>query len=444
MLFSRRLMLGLAIAGTLAGAVAFPAFAGEGPTEIDLFFPVPVDGKLARDMGTLIKEFNDGHPDIKATAVYTGSYDDTLIKTRASIKAGKPPSAVIMSANFLLDMQIENELTNLDSLIAADGSTKEKFLGQFFPALQGNAVIDRSVYGVPFHNSTPLLYINADKAKEAGLDPSKPPQTWAELTDWAKKLTKREGDKVTQWGIAIPCAYDYCGWMMETLTMSNGGRYYNEEFGGEVYYDTPSMLGALTWWNDLVSKHKVHPPGATPGPAVSTSFISGNAAMMMLSTGSLTYVRENAKFNYKVAFIPRNVRNAVPIGGASLIIPAGVDADKQKAAWTLIKWMTSPEKSAWWSRATGYFAPNMAAYKTSDMIEFLTKNPDAKTAVEQLDVAKPWFATYKTVPVRKNLEDEVMLVLNGKKQPKEALVAAQKAADETLKPYNAETSLKLP
>ena len=259
MLFTRRLMLGLAMAGSMAGALAFPAMA-EGPTEIDLFFPVPVDGKLARDMGTLIKEFNDGHPDIKATAVYTGSYDDTLIKTRASIKAGKPPAAVIMSANFLLDMQIENELTNLDSLIAADGTTKDKFLGQFFPALQGNAVIDRSVYGVPFHNSTPLLYINADQAKEAGLDPNKPPQTWAELTDWAKKLTKREGDKVTRWGIAIPCAYDYCGWMMETLTMTNGGRYYNEEFGGEVYYDTPSMLGALTWWNDLVNKHKVHRP----------------------------------------------------------------------------------------------------------------------------------------------------------------------------------------
>ena len=148
-------------------------------------------------------------------------------------------------------------------------------------------------------------------------------------------------------------------------------------------------------------------PGPQPGPAVSTSFISGNASMMMLSTGSLTFVRDNAKFSYKVAFIPRNVRNAVPIGGASLIVPAGLKADKQKAAWTLIKWMTSPEKSGWWSRATGYFAPNMAAYKTPDMVEFLNKNPDAKTAVEQLDVAKPWFATYKTVPVRKTLEDEV-------------------------------------
>ena len=439
MLFSRRLALGL----TIAGALVFPAFA-EGPAEIDLFFPVPVDGKLARDMGTLIKEFNETHPAIKATAVYTGSYDDTLIKTRAAIKAGKPPAAVIMSANFLLDMQIENELTKRDPLIAADGTTKAQVLGQFFPALSGNAVINRSVYGVPFQNSTPLLYINAEHAKEAGLDPDKPPQTWAELTEWAKKLTKREGDKVTRWGIAIPCAYDYCGWMMETLTMSNGGRYYNEEFGGEVYYDTPSMLGALSWWNDLIAKHKVHAPGATPGPAVSTSFISGNASMMMLSTGSLTYVRDNAKFPYKVAFIPRNVRNAVPIGGASLVQPRGLDEAKRAAGWTLIKWLTAPEQSGWWSRATGYFAPNMGAYKLPEMTEFLAKNPDAKIAIDQLAYAKPWFATYKTVAVRKAMEDELQAMLAGKKTPKEAAAAAQRAADEIMRPYVERTALKMP
>ena len=60
------------------------------------------------------------------------------------------------------------------------------------------------------------------------------------------------------------------------------------------------------------------------------------------------------------------------------------------------------------------------------MKEFLAKNPDAKTAVDQLDYAKPWFATYKTVAVRKAIEDELQAVLSGKKQPKEALVAAQK------------------
>ena len=59
----------------------------------------------------------------------------------------------------------------------------------------------------------------------------------------------------------MPSNYDYGGWILTALTMSNGGQYYNEDYGGEVYYDTPSMLGAMTFWNDLVFKHKVHPAG---------------------------------------------------------------------------------------------------------------------------------------------------------------------------------------
>jgi sn-glycerol 3-phosphate transport system substrate-binding protein len=424
--------------GLVAGTAAHAA------TEVELFFPVPVDGKLARDMSAMIKEFNEKHPDIKAVPVYTGNYDETLIKTRAAIKAGKPPAAVIMSANFLTDLKIEGEIAALDDLITASGKSSEQFMGQFFPALHGNAVLDRKVYGVPFHNSTPLLYYNVDHFKEAGLDPDKPPKTWAELVVAARKLVKREGDRVTRWGIMVPSNYDYGGWMLTALTMSNGGKYYNEDYGGEIYYDTPSMLGALTFWGDLVHKHKVHPAGEQKGPGVSTAFLSGQASMMLLSTGSLTHIRDNAKFPYKVAFVPMNVRNAVAIGGASLVMPVGLDDAKRKAGWTLIAWMTAPEKSGWWSRATGYFAPNMGAYALPEMKEFLAKNPDAKIAVEQLAFAKSWFATYKTVAVRKAIEDELHAVLAGKKQPKEAVVAAQKTADEILRPYVERTALNLP
>ncbi len=74
----------------------------------------------------------------------------------------------------------------------------------------------------------------------------------------------------------------------------------------------------------------------------------------------------------------------------------------------------------------------------------MVKNPDAKTAIDQLAYAQSWFATYKTVPVRKALEDEVQAMLSGKKSPKEALVAAQKSADDILWPYVCQTSLKLP
>ncbi|HML14087.1 MAG TPA: ABC transporter substrate-binding protein [Xanthobacteraceae bacterium] len=413
-------------------------------TDIDLFFPVPVDGQLARDMATLIKQFNAAHPDIRATPVYTGSYDETLIKTRSATQAGKPPAAVIMSANFLTDLVIEDEIVAFDDLIARDGGSDEKFMGQFFPALHANAVIDRKVYGVPFQNSTPLLYYNADQFREAGLDPDRAPQTWDDLVAAARKLTRREGERVTRWGILMPSNYDYGGWILSALTMANGGRYFNEEYGGEIYYDTPTTLGALTFWSDLVHKHKVHAAGEQKAPAISTAFLSGQVSMMLLSTGSLTHIRTNAKFPYKVAFVPKNVRNAVPIGGASLVQPRGLDETRRAAGWTLIKWLTAPEQSGWWSRATGYFAPNMGAYKLPEMEEFLAKNPDAKIAIDQLAYAKPWFATYKTVAVRKAMEDELQAVLAGKKAPKEAVAEAQRAADEVMRPYVERTALKVP
>jgi sn-glycerol 3-phosphate transport system substrate-binding protein len=96
------------------------------------------------------------------------------------------------------------------------------------------------------------------------------------------------------------------------------------------------------------------------------------------------------------------------------------------------------------AHANGYFAPNMSAYEIQEMKDVLSKNPVAKVGVDQLSFAKPWSATYKTVPVRKALEDEVQAVLSGKKQPKDAMIAAQKAADDILRPYLEQTALKLP
>lgn len=229
----------------LAAALTFGLGSGvaHAATEIEMFFPVPVEGKLAKEMKNLMERFNADHPDIKATAVYTGSYDDTNIKTRAAIKAGRPPAAEIMSANFVLEYQINGEIQPLDPLVVADGETPDAFMNRFWPALHGNARFADKIWAAPFHNSTPLLYYNVEHFKEAGLDPSNPPATWAQWVDAAKKLTVRDGDNIKRYGVMLPGNYDYLGWVMTALTMSNGGLYYNPAFGGEVYYDTPSMLG---------------------------------------------------------------------------------------------------------------------------------------------------------------------------------------------------------
>ena len=226
--------------------------------------------------------------------------------------------------------------------------------------------------------------------------------------------------------------------------MANGGDYYNTTYGGEVYYNTPTTIGAVSLIDAMVHKWHVMPEGVTDANAVTTAFFQGRTAMMVLSTGSLSFVRDNMKTPYKVAFLPRKLVNAAPIGGASLIIPRGNSPERQAAAWTLINWLTSPEVAGGWSRFTGYFAPRIAAYDLPDMKSYMAVHPDAKVALDQLAYARGWFSTYNVVGVRKALEDGVQAVLSGKATPEQAMATAQQQADALMKPYVDQTALKLP
>jgi sn-glycerol 3-phosphate transport system substrate-binding protein len=186
------------------------------------------------------------------------------------------------------------------------------------------------------------------------------------------------------------------------------------------------------------------PEGVIDPNAAAAMFFSGRAAMLVNSTGALGFVRDNMKQPFKVAFIPRALVNAAPIGGASLIIPRGNSPERQAAAWTLINWLTSPDIAGGWSRFTGYFAPNRAAYDLPEMKDYIAQHPEAKVALDQLAYARPWFATYDTVAVRKAMEDPVQAMLSGKMKPAEVIATAQKAADGLMRPYVEQTALKLP
>jgi sn-glycerol 3-phosphate transport system substrate-binding protein len=435
---TRRSALGAVIAIPAAAALTRAARAADA-TEIDLFFPVPVQGMLSNKMKELIERFNTQHAGITATAVYTGSYDDTNLKIRAAIKAGKPPAAVIMSANFVREYVINGDIDPLDPIIEKDGNSPVAYFDTFWPALKPNAVIDGKVFGIPFQNSTPLLYYSVGAFTDAGLDPDHPPTDWGEWLAAATKLTKPSGER---WGLMFPGITDYCGWITSALVMQNGGQYYNHDYGGEVFYNAPSALGALTLLDKMVNQLKVVPPGVSDANACTSAFFAGRLGMMMLSTGSLSFVRDNMKSPYKVAFLPKSVRNAAPIGGASLILPKGNSPERQAAAWTLINWLTSPEIAGEWSRFTGYFAPRKAAYDLPEMKKYLEEHPDAKVALDQLQYAVPWFDTYNTVAVRKAMEDQIQAILSGKTTPASAIAAAQKNADGLLRPYVEQTALK--
>ncbi|WP_413730735.1 ABC transporter substrate-binding protein [Sodalis sp. RH22] len=412
---------------------------------IDFMFPAPVDGKLTTEMTRVIREYNQSQDQVEVRGIFTGNYDTTKMKAESAAKAGSPPALVIMSANFTVDLALKNEILPMDELFkfAPQKQSATDFLQKnFFPAVQQNAQVMGQTYAIPFHNSTPILYYNKDMFAKAGI--SHPPRDWEELVADAKKLT----DKNTgQWGIMIPSTNDdYGGWMLSALTHANGGNFNNAAYPGEVYYNSASTRGALQFWQNLVYRDEVMPAGVLNSKQIGAAFFSGKLGMALLSTGALGYMRENSRdFTLEVAMLPAKERQAVIIGGASLVSFKGISEAQKEAAYRFMTYLVSPEVNGAWSRFTGYFAPRMAAYDTPEMKAYLAQDPRAAVALQQLQYAHPWYATYETVAVRQAIENQLAsLVTDKSRKVDDAARDAQQEADGLMKPYVDQTALKLP
>ena len=376
-----------ALAVGLSLALSGAALAKE---RIDFMFPAPVDGKLTMEMTRVIKQFNESQQDVEVRGIFTGNYDTTKIKAESAQKAGQPPALVIMSANFTTDLALKDEILPMDELFQYGDQKAGDFLVKaFWPAMHKNAQVMGTTYAIPFHNSTPI------------------------------------------------------GWIFSALVRANGGKYFNEDYPGEVYYNTPTTIGALRFWQNLVYKDKVMPSGVLNSKQIGASFFSGKVGMAMLSTGALGFMRENSKdFELGVAMLPAKEQRAVPIGGASLVSFKGINDAQKKAAYQFLTYLVSPQVNGAWSRFTGYFSPRKAAYDTPEMKAYLQQDPRAAIALEQLKYAHPWYSTWETVAVRKAMENQLAAVVNDANvTPEAAVQAAQKEADALMKPYVDKTAL---
>ena len=179
---------------------------------------------------------------------------------------------------------------------------------------------------------------------------------------------------------------------------------------------------------------KVFPLGVSDANACISAFFAGHTAMMVLSTGSLSFVRDNMKMPYEDALSARlDAAQAAQCRAdrRRLADPAeGQYPGAPKTPRALIGWLRSREIAGEWSRFTGYFAPHRAAYDLPEMKDYLQQHPDAKVALDQLQYAVSWFETYNPVAVRKAIEDQVQAILSGNKTPADAVQTDLKSADK--------------
>ena len=224
-----------------------------------------------------------------------------------------------------------------------------------------NGRYEGKTYGIPFQRSTQVLYWNKAAFKEAGLDPN---QSAGQLGRDRRVRQEADGPrrsgKVTRWGLIVPSGVT-SHWFLQGFTTQNRAKLTNDA-GTETYLATPEAIESLQYFVDLSRKHKIMQEGIIDTGTAPNVFIEGRAAMMFHSTGNLTNVKNNAKFDFGVAMLPARKQRGSATGGGSIYIFKKSTPEQLDASYKFVKWMTSAEQAARWSIATGYVAPRQDAW----------------------------------------------------------------------------------
>jgi sn-glycerol 3-phosphate transport system substrate-binding protein len=405
----------------------------------------PNDGYIAEMMG----RFNASQTKCYGTAVFQGTYDDSLNKIKAGLQSKDVPALAQMydlATGLMVDLKVVDPMqTYID---------RDKFdLSTFEPNVLGYYSVGGKLYGMPFNTSAPILYYNKTLFKAAGLDPEKPPRTYAEVLDYAKKLTKKDASgkiQVAGYGIAI------YGWIFEQLTAAAGGLYLNNDNGRTARataaaFNSPEGIAAVQFWKDGVDAGVYQNFGVAPAGTTAevSAFQSQQIAMFIESTARVRAQIDASvagKYELGTAYIPRPNEAAyskagVIIGGASVYIMKDRPDAEKNCAWQFVQAATSPDYQAYWHTSTGYYPVTKNAYNVQIDKDWVTKYPQFLTAVNQLhdSPAIPTSMGGFSGTMQQNrlrIEQAIDTVLAGKATPKDALDAAAKDVTQNLSDYN--------
>jgi sn-glycerol 3-phosphate transport system substrate-binding protein len=416
----------------LAAAFATALALAQAPVEVSFYYPVAVGGPITKIIDGFAADFEKDNPGIKLKPIYSGSYQESIAKALTAVKAGDPPVTSILLSTDMYTLIDEDAIVPFDDLLKTPDD--KAWLKSFYPAFMENSQTGGKTWGIPFQRSTIVLYWNKEMFKEAGLDPNRPPQNWQEQLQYAQKLTKRDASgNVTQWGLQIPSSgFPY--WLFQALAIQNGVNLMNEG-GTQTFYDRPEVIQALGYWVDLARKHKVHPEGIVEWGTTPRDFFERKMAMMWTTTGNLTNVKNNAKFDFGVAMLPAGKQRGSPTGGGNFYLFKKTTPQQREAAMKFIKWVTQPERAAKWGIDTGYVAVSPAAFETPVMKKYVSDFPPAAVARDQLPFAKAELSTHDNQRVTKALNDGLQAALTGTKTPDQAMRDAQREAERLLRAY---------
>jgi len=346
---------------------------------IEIVFWYPLSGSKGEVFKSLVAEFNRTHPNIKVKAIYTGKYRDTAQKVMAALATKSLPNGGIIPAGPIFTGPYGNY--KILEYIQSDPSFD---MEDFYDVAWEYSKYKGKICAIPYNISTPVLIYNKKLMKESGLDPNKPPQTWDELLEYAKKMTKDiNGDgEPDVWGLNIKDV----PWIFKAMLLQNDCGIIDSKTLNPLF-DSEKGVETARFWKRLVDE-KAMPVGMHN--LADKQFQSGTLGFYMGSSSRIGRWAGKLPFEWGVAFLPKKVKRAIPIGGAVLVIfPHSKEEDD--ATWEFIKFLVSPKKLAEFCMKTGYIPIRKSVLDLPEVKKFMEENPNYRVAFEQMKYGKAYW-----------------------------------------------------
>jgi sn-glycerol 3-phosphate transport system substrate-binding protein len=382
----KKLLVGLSVLFVLFLTACSGTESASGTTEdgkTEIIFWHAMGGELEASVNDIVDNYNNSQDKYTVKPVYQGSYEESLTKLKTVAGTEDAPAVTQIFEAGTKQMIDSGNVQPVQKFIDEenyDTSQWEENISSYYQ-------VDSEQYSMPFNSSTPVLVYNKDAFEKAGLDPENAPRTYSELKDAAEKLTIKEGDQTSQYGLSI---LNY-GWFFEELLATQGGMYVNNENGrdGEATkaaFNDEKGQRVFELISDMHEAGTFYNVGQT-WDDMRAAFQSKTITMMLDSSAGVKGLVDNADFEVGVAYLPHPDGvdpQGVVIGGASLWMAKDINEKQEQASWDFMKYLSTPEVQAKWHVESGYFAINPAAYEEDIVKQEWEKYPQLKVTVDQL------------------------------------------------------------
>lgn len=376
----------------------------------------------------LVNQFNEQNDHIEVVAKYNPDmYKGLMQNLQAEAAAGNTPAIVQIGWAFLDYFSNNFSYTTPQEAIDKFDSEDANFLkDNFLPNVLELAVNSEGIQvGIPYSLSNPVLYINRDILKEAGLS-EEGPQTWEEVIEFSKTIKEKTG----KYGFYMQEPADF--WAQQGLIESNGGKMLTNVDGKiQASFASEEGIVAMQKYADMIADGSALHISWEEG---CQSFIDGNVAMMYTTIARRATVQESVQFDVATVKSPvwEGKERNVPAGGCFLAITAQTD-EQIAAAWEFEKYLYSVESMAAWTIGTGYVPPRKdVAEAENGLKDFLAENEMMTAAIEQMDGVSSW----ASFPGDAGMQAE-QLLLDMRDQILGGSVTAEQGMTETQNQINA-------